>query len=592
MVYGSGSHWGRLGRIFFQNFVMMLLIVTIPILLIVGISYFTIDRFLENEIQGYSGKSIRVLESMTDRVMEECISQMVYLVSDRDISVFLSTNPGEETFYNYQYLQKLVRLQLSTREYLRSIYIYSDRNQQVISPLGITTVENLYDTGWLDSYGNDTGEKNVWLEIRENQEAISATIPKKTLSIYMTVNYGQGSTGVIVFNIDWKAFCNMLDSGLASPEESLGIVDGEGRPLANVRGEGAQNLSSDLLRHLEKGQTYVSAGNQILYLAPFSHSDWHYVLSVPLSVYQSGIASIRFAMVVAIVGGILVTILVAFLISLRIYRPFRRIKELLQLPVTYVNHRPTITGDEEAYILASIRSTIRENEKIGRELEKRISMLKRAQNIALQAQINPHFLYNTLDAINWMTMRLTGGKNDASVMIAKLAAMLRYSLEDPETMVCLGVELQNVRTYLELQELRYKGQFTVEWEIDESLLSCKVIKLILQPIVENSIYHGLRPLQNPGVISIRAGKKEGRLVLEVQDTGKGIPVKVLEQLNAALRKADIAKSEGHIGLQNVNQRICLFFGDDYGVHVESLSGQWTRVRLCLPMEPAPGITNN
>ena len=85
---------------------------------------------------------------------------------------------------------------------------------------------------------------------------------------------------------------------------------------------------------------------------------------------------------------------------------------------------------------------------------------------------------------------------------------------------------------------------------------------------------------------------EGRLVLEVQDTGKGIPVKVLEQLNAALRKADIAKSEGHIGLQNVNQRIRLFFGDDYGVHVESLSGQWTRVRLCLPMEPAPGITNN
>ncbi len=435
-----------------------------------------------------------------------------------------------------------------------------------------------------DSYGNYTGEKNVWLEIRENQEAISATIPRKTLSIYMTVNYGQGSTGVIVFNIDWKAFCNMLDSGLASLEESLGIVDGDGRPLANVRGEGAQNLSPDLLRHLEKGQNYVSAGNQVLYLAPFSHSDWYYVLSVPLSVYQSGIASIRFAMVVAIAGGILVTILVAFLISLRIYRPFRRIKELLQLPVTYVNHRPAITGDEEAYILASIRSTIRENEKIGRELEKRISMLKKAQNIALQAQINPHFLYNTLDAINWMTMRLTGGKNDASVMIAKLAAMLRYSLEDPETMVCLGVELQNVRTYLELQELRYRGQFTVEWEIDESLLNCKVIKLILQPIVENSIYHGIRPLQSTGVIRICARQKAGALVLEIGDTGKGIPAKVLEQLNAALRKADIAKSEGHIGLQNVNQRIRLFFGDEYGVHVESLSGQWTRVKLSLPMD--------
>lgn len=583
-VYERGARWGRLGRIFFQNFVLMLLIVTIPILLIMGISYFTIERFLENEMQGYSGKSIRVLESMTNRVIEECISQMVYLVSDRDISVFLSTRPGEESLYNYQYLQKLVRLQLSTRDYLRSIYIYSDRNQQVISPLGISGMENLYDTGWLDSYRNHEGDKNVWMEIRENKEALSASIPKKTLSIYMTVNYGQGSTGVIVFNIEWNAFCNMLGSGLSSPEESLGIVDGNGSLLAAVRGEGIEHLSQALFQRLQKEQTYVNAGNQVLYMAPFSHSDWHYVLSVPFSVYQSSIAPIRFVMVVTIAGGILVTLLVAFLISLRIYRPFRRIKEILQMPVTYVDHPPVVTGNEEAYILASIRSTIRENEKIGRELEKRVAMLKKAQNIALQAQINPHFLYNTLDAINWMTMRMTGGKNEASVMITKLAAMLRYSLEDPETMVSLEMELNNVRTYLELQELRYKGRFVVQWDIDESLLACRVIKLILQPIVENSIYHGLKPLREPGVIRIQAGQKEGRLVLEIMDTGKGIPGKVLEQLNAALRKADIAKSEGHIGLQNVNQRIRLFFGDDYGVHVDSRNGEWTKVFLYLPME--------
>ena len=588
--YRAGNHWQRLGRTFFHNFVLMLLIVTIPILLIVGISYFTLENFLEKEIQSYSEKSIRFLESTTDRVIEECISQMSYLVSDQDISVFLQTKSGEAPFYNYQYLQKLVRLQLSTREYLHSLYIYSDQNGLVISPSGIFAVENLYDISWLDSYQSHDRSENLWLQIRESNYTYStataaAPVQKTFLSIYMTVNYGQGNTGVVVFNIEWKEFCSMLNAGLSSTDEALGIIDGEGRLLAAIHGGSEQFSSLDLISQLPEEENYLNTGGRVLYRAPFTRSDWSFVLSVPLSVYQSSVAPIRTMMMSVIAGGILVTLLVAFFISLRIYRPFRKIMELFQEPVTYVDHPPTFTRDEEAYILSAIRSTIRENEKIGQELEKRITMLKRAQNLALQAQINPHFLYNTLDAINWMAMRLTGGRNDASVMISKLAAMLRYSLEDPETMVSLRLEISNVRTYLELQELRYRGQFTVEWDIDESLLDCKVIKLLLQPIVENSIYHGLKPLHSLGVIRISVFRKEELLLLEVLDTGTGISQKDLEQLNAALRTPDIANKEGHIGLQNVNQRIRLFFGDAYGIHVDSENGKWTRVTLSLPLNP-------
>lgn len=561
----------------------MLLIVTVPILLIVGISYFSIVNFLEKELQNYSEKSIRFLESTTDRVIEECISQMVYLASDQYISVFLQTRPGEKPFYDYLYLQKLVWMQLSTRDYLYSLYIYSDQNQQVISPYGITSIENSYDISWLESYRSHDQKENIWLEIRQSTESASSLIPKQFLSIYMTVNYGQENTGVIIFNIEWDQFCSMLGSGLSDTNEALGIVDAAGNLLAMIHGENENFLSSDIILRLQENEDYLVNNDQVLYRAPFIHSDWSFVLSVPLSVGRSSIVPIRTVMITVIAGGILVTLLITFLISLRIYRPVRRIMELLQEPVPYVDHPSIVTRDEESYILATIRNTIHENEKIGRELEKRVTMLKKAQNIALQAQINPHFLYNTLDAINWMAMRLTGGRNDASIMISKLAAMLRYSLEDPETTVSLKMEINNVRTYLELQELRYKGQFSVEWNIDESLLDCRVIKLVLQPIVENSIYHGLKPMHTPGVIRISVFQENTFLMLEVLDTGIGIDRKELEQLNAGLMKPDIANKVGHIGLQNVNQRIRLFFGDGYGIHVDSQTGEWTRITIRLPI---------
>lgn len=576
-------HPKRLGQIFFKNFLLMLLIVTIPILIIVGISYYTMDNFLKNEIQNYSSKSIKSLENTTSRVVEECLSQMNYLVSDSDISVFLQTKSGEPAFYNYTYLQKLVKIQLSTREYLHSIYIFSDQNHLVISPSGLGSMSTLYDTGWLTSYLHHDGEENVWMEIRNNGSASSSSSPKKFLSIFLTANYGQKNTGVVVFNIDWNKFCSMIiNDGLIVSEDALGIVDENFELISPIHGDCQQYLDSSSLLSINQEADYTNVGSRVLFKAPFNYTDWHFVLSVPLATYESGIAPIMAVMLIIIFSGILVTLLVAFLISLRIYRPFRNIIGLLQKPVTYVDNHTEIHHNEEAYILASIRSTIKENEEISQELAKRISLLKTAQQIALQSQINPHFLYNTLDAINWMAMRLTGGRNDASIMLSKLAAMLRYSLENPESMVSLDMEINNVRTYLELQELRYKGQFTVEWDIEPGLSNYKMIKLILQPIVENSIYHGLRPSSTPGIIKLSAHRQNNNLIFEVLDTGVGINSKLLEQLNTSLRSSDINK-EGHIGIQNVNQRIRLFFGDAYGIVMKSEEGSWTQVIIRLPL---------
>lgn len=572
----------KLGEIFFKNLSLMLLIIMVPILALVGISYYTMDNFLKSEISNYSSKFIKSLENTTDRVIDECISQMNYMVSDSDVSVFMQTEYDPPLFYSLAYLKNLVRIQLTTRDYLHSLYIYSDQSELVLSPAGLGKVDTLYDTNWLDLYLNHQGDKNVWIEVRDNEDRYSSITSSKILSIFMTANYGPGDTGVIVFNIDWDKFCSMISTDSVNTEDALGIVDTDLNLIADVYGDCETHLDQNTLKKLENSDSYYNTGSRVLYKVPFRMTDWNFVLSVPFSTYESDLHPMLTVILLIIAAGIFTTLVLAFFISLRIYRPFRTIIGLLQKPVGYVENEPIIQKDEETYILNSIRNTIQENEKISAELEKRIILLKQAQHIALQSQINPHFLYNTLDAINWMAMRLTGGRNDASVMISKLAAMLRYSLEDPESMVSLEMELNNVRTYLELQLLRYKGQFTVEWEVEPGLEQYRVIKLMIQPIVENAIYHGIRPLNAPGIIRICVHQIDECLTIEIKDTGMGIHEKLLEELNDSLQHSDL-HHENHIGLHNVNQRIQLFFGEEYGVHIISEEGKGTNVVLRIPV---------
>ena len=179
-------------------------------------------------------------------------------------------------------------------------------------------------------------------------------------------------------------------------------------------------------------------------------------------------------------------------------------------------------------------------------------------------------------------MRLTGGKNEASVMITKLASMLRFSLESIETLVSFERELENVMIYIELQQIRYKDKFSVEWDLDDSIKNCKVLKLLLQPVVENAVYHGILPMDGKGMIKISATVKDRYAVMMVEDNGVGMEKSTLDRLNMIMKSENIMECE-HIGIANVNQRIKLFFGEEYSVIIESEQGRGTKVTMPLPI---------
>ena len=202
---------------------------------------------------------------------------------------------------------------------------------------------------------------------------------------------------------------------------------------------------------------------------------------------------------------------------------------------------------------------------------------RRSEINALQAQINPHFLYNTLDSIIWMS---ASGKNEeVTEMTAALAKLFRTSISQGENFVPLRNEMENIRSYLTIQQMRYGDKLSYELEVDESFLNTPVPKLILQPIVENALYHGIKLSPDPGTIRIGARREGDGLILTVSDDGVGMT----EQQLAHIFDEDKDSPRG-IGVLNVHNRIRLCFGAEYGLRYFSEANTGTRVEIRLPAE--------
>lgn len=215
---------------------------------------------------------------------------------------------------------------------------------------------------------------------------------------------------------------------------------------------------------------------------------------------------------------------------------------------------------------------------------------RQAQYLALQNQINPHFLYNTLDGIR--SEALIAGLHSVADMTEALATFFRYTISKVENLVSVEEELGNCKTYFKIQQYRFGERLKLHIEFDEEdrkeILRCRIPKLTLQPILENSIIHGTELKIGTGNLAIRLAKTESRLLICISDDGVGMDEKTLNVLNGKLGRngSQIADAEqekkGGIALANVNHRIQLIFGEEYGIHVFSMEGVGTDVEITIP----------
>ena len=237
-----------------------------------------------------------------------------------------------------------------------------------------------------------------------------------------------------------------------------------------------------------------------------------------------------------------------------------------------------IQSDNEFKIIADAYNETIQSLRIQMENNKKMAeLVSMAQNKQLESQFNPHFLYNTLDSIIWsLRMRQV---EESIEMLTALTDFFKISLSKGRDIITIEEEVKHIKSYLSIQHRRYQEKFDYDIHVDPSILSCRTPKLILQPVVENAIYHGIKPMEEKGYIYIHIFPQEGDVILQVQDTGMGMDEDTCRRLNRELDTISSDQQGTGYGVRNVNDKIKIVYGSRYGVTIESAMGEGTVVTL-------------
>lgn len=291
--------------------------------------------------------------------------------------------------------------------------------------------------------------------------------------------------------------------------------------------------------------------------------------------------TVRFSLLL-FAGVILIVSILSMYISKSISGPIAKLCDITNLVgkgdfETRVESR---SGDEIATLTNSFNSMIGQIGDLVENIKMEQLNLRDTELKLLQAQINPHFLYNTLDTIIWLAE--AGKTQDVVHMVTSLSDFFRTSLSEGRNYITVKEEISHIRSYLEIQQLRYRDILEYEIKVPEEIWTYSILKLTLQPLVENALYHGVKNKRGKGKIIVTAERVEEDLVFKVADNGKGMEEQKLQQLVEKVREKKINSVEkGGFGLCNVNERIRLNYGESYGLGFESRYGEGTVVTVCI-----------
>lgn len=282
-----------------------------------------------------------------------------------------------------------------------------------------------------------------------------------------------------------------------------------------------------------------------------------------------------------------------YFMSRQIARPMQELNRHIRVVIDNKFEKTTVPvfeeKDEIGELAAHIRAMIHKiqeqmNYIYDVEVRNREIQLdyKKAELSSLLQQLSPHFLYNTLETIRWMSMEMTNGENKVTRIIRALSVYLRSGVHAGTRMITVKEELAHVRAYLYIQQIRLGGKLQVKWAIEDGLEHVPIVRFVLQPIVENALMHGIDGIETQAYLLIRAAKKGKKLVIDVTDNGAGIEPERLEAIHAGMKDDSPGES---IGLRNISRRLALLYGEEASLRIESVSSRWTRVRMELPLKP-------
>lgn len=580
----------RFNSILVRSFAIILAFLIVTFTIVMMAVSGKINSIITEEVGNMSINSLVKTRDRIDVVMEEVVQISGQLSLDEDIKKFMLPDSGD-LFEHTQTVNVKNKIEMYSGvfDYIDTIYIYANKSKYIVTNDGGGKISDFEDANWLANLTEREYEPARMISRVKNN-----SYPNLITYIHPLRLTQMQFLGGIIVNVDVDKVQDLAVTNSRNSAEKLMIVDNRNNILfssdqANLRKKlNKVEFYKGIDFQEADGYKIVNDGEQeLLVTVCQSHEfDWTYMSSTPLSAYEEYNDSIRNFYIGLCISCVLLSLIASFGISVYCYKPVQRILDLVKNPDMYhtdVQEQPNFRKDETQEIALNIVRNLYSSRQLQEEMKEYTDIMDKAQLTALQAQISPHFLYNTLENIRWRAMAICKGDNEVSQTILNLSEMLRNSLDIEQQIIPMSQEIRNTKLYIEILQLRYEDKLKVVWEISEEVLDYPIVKVSLQPVIENAVYHGIKPLRSQGVITIRGYEQEGRLVVQVIDNGVGMGAEEVQKLNEDMHEKYVLK-EDHIGIRNVNQRLRLLLGDSAGIEISSRENKGTTVTFFLPLQ--------
>lgn len=571
----------RADSLFFRNLILIFSLFLIPFI-IMGIAYYrNIEKSAKENMEIENRVVIYEVRDIVDTILSEFDSMCSYVANDSSVQMFMINDWFVDLDEgNSADLFRSLNMAKYVYSYVDSVYVYSEYNAAVIHDDKMISIDNFTDLTWMDEY-------------RLLEERRGITVPRSEAGVYpllisiiKPIYVDNVKKGAVIFNIDSSRLYRSLKNMRYGDEQNIFLINNKGQVILGEEqyfGKYYENIDdiSDMTENMNGFIREVNGEKSLISSVSSEKFNFFYINISQNSAYFKRMSSLRLQIIALILLVLLLSVSLAYFVALKNYRPVTEIISVLDNPESFDVSGDMTKFNELRYIAKSIVEQSKENVEIQRELEDKLQKLKNAQLDVLQTQINPHFLYNTLETINWMAVELTGGNNEVSRAVSNLAKFFRTNVGKGNYIISVREEVERTRYYLNILTMRYGDMFTVEWDISEEIMDYRIIKICLQPIIENAVYHGLKPKGKDGQLKITGYGRDDAIEFIVADNGVGMSAEKLGILNERLKEADYM-GESHIGLYNINKRIKIIFGEEYGIRVESEMNTGTKTVVTLP----------
>ena len=582
----SARFIGRFSSIQSVIFSTVAILVLSAVVIVTGVSMrFTNTSIFENSSQ-YTQTIIQQMNQNIDSYIDY-MENIAYLISsNEDVQDYLFSDEIDSEG-RYRILKQFETI-LDSRSDIRNVGVIGKSGRMLINN-GSKSVNhdlNLNTQEWYTQALNSP--EGPTLTSSHVQHIIRGERPWViTLSRGIRDRSGSGEKeGVFFIDLNYSAISGLCDQSTVGTKGYAFILDAKGNivyhPQQQQLYNELQTENISLIMDTDEDTVLTGTGNngKLYSISRSDKTGWTVVDCTNVRELLSKSRQAQSIYVLTAVVLVIVALLFSRFMARSITLPIQKLRDSMKkvqegdfsVSDVVVDSRNEIGSLTKSFDVMTHRIQELMEQNVHEQEQKRKSELK-----ALQSQINPHFLYNTLDSIIWMA---EGKKNEEVVlMTASLARLLRQSISNEDEVVPIANEVEYARGYLTIQKMRYKDKLEFQIDVDPSILHIPLIKLVLQPIIENAIYHGLKYKESKGLLIIKGFPKDGNAVLQVIDDGVGMDEETLAHI---YDRHKVNYHSNGVGVYNVQKRLKLYYGEDYGITYESVVGKGTTATITIP----------